>query len=81
VLFTMMDDCPHDCGRRHNGHGAASAERDPDGTYGARVPHCGDHTHERTAEGRRRRVNDLNACRISHPNYVLVPASIVEPEA
>jgi hypothetical protein len=73
VILTFADPCPHGCGRYHE-HGNPTAETDVDGTYGTRVPHCPDHTHELRADGRRAKLTDRNRCANAHPLYTLVPA-------
>jgi hypothetical protein len=75
VLLTFAEDCPY-CGQRHQ-HGDGTPETDADGTYGTRVPHCSNHTHEVNRQGRPARVTDQNICPNDHPLYVLVPAEAV----
>jgi hypothetical protein len=72
VLLAFVDPCPY-CSEYHH-HGNPTAALDADGTYGYRVPHCAEHTHELRPDDRRARVNDRNRCRLSHPLYLLVPA-------
>ena len=51
------------CGRRHH-HGDLE---------GSRVPHCGDHTHELTPAGNRRRpyTYGVTRCPYHHRDYIL----------
>jgi hypothetical protein len=75
VLLTFVDPCPY-CEYRHV-HGQGTDRLDSNGTYGYRSGHCGDHTHELRADGRRARLNDWNRCENDHQNCLLVPATNV----